>query len=184
MSAMPRLIHPRLQRPLLPIEGFKMTVADRSDRFDPRRSMTAAILLGIGIMAAVDEIIFHQLLAWHHFFDWSTPAFALFSDGLLHAGELILLVLGFNMMLDLRGRGALARRPAQAGFLLGLGGFQLFDGIIDHKLLRLHQVRYVEPLWPYDLAWNGFAIVLIAIGMLLARRARSERTAADAPQGR
>jgi uncharacterized membrane protein len=26
--------------------------------------------------------------------------------------------------------------------LLGLGAFQVFDGIVDHKLLQLHQVRY------------------------------------------
>jgi uncharacterized membrane protein len=153
-----------------------MAVMDPPDRIDPRRSMIAAALLGIGVMAAVDEIVFHQLLAWHHFFDWSTPAFGLFSDGLLHSGELILLVLGFFMIMDLRGRGALARRPALAGFFLGLGGFQLFDGIIDHKVLGLHQVRYVETLWPYDLAWNGFAVVLLAVGALLARCARGERT--------
>jgi len=46
---------------------------------DQKRSFMSAVPLGIGVMAAVDEIIFHQLLAWHHFFDWGTPAFSVFS---------------------------------------------------------------------------------------------------------
>ena len=140
---------------------------------DTRRSMVAAILLGIGMMAAIDEIVFHQILAWHHFFDWSTPAFGLFSDGLLHSAELVLLVLGFFMFGDLRARQALARTHAWAGFFYGMGGFQLFDGIVNHKILGLHQIRYVEDIWIYDLAWNGFAVVLLAIGFMLARRARA-----------
>ncbi len=57
-------------------------------------------------------------------------------------------------------------------FFLGLGGFQIFDGIIDHKILRLHQIRYVENVLPYDLAWNGAGILLLLTGWLLYRRAR------------
>lgn len=139
----------------------------------PRRSMTATILIGIGLMAAVDEIVFHQILAWHHFFDRATPAIGLMSDGLLHAAELIFIVAGFFMLAELRSRHALAPRAAWAGLLIGLGGFQLFDGIVNHKLLRLHQIRYVDTLWPYDLAWNGAALVLLLAGLALARRGGS-----------
>lgn len=139
---------------------------------DPRRSRTAGLLIGIGIMAAVDEIVFHQILAWHHFYDLSTPAIGLLSDGLLHSAELIILVAGFFLFAEVRRRQALARLSAWAGFFIGAGGFQLFDGIIDHKVLRVHQVRYVENLLPYDIAWNGAALVLLAIGIVLARRAR------------
>jgi len=138
---------------------------------EPRRSMLATILIGIGLMAAVDEIVFHQILAWHHFYDRSTPAIALLSDGLLHSAELIFLVAGFFMFADLRRRDTLAPTAAWAGFFLGAGGFQLFDGIVDHKVLRLHQIRYVENLWPYDVAWNAAAVALLVIGILLLRRA-------------
>jgi uncharacterized membrane protein len=37
-------------------------------------------------------------------------------------------------------------RPPEAA--LGLGGFQPFDGRIDHKVLRGHQIRYGVPLLP------------------------------------
>jgi len=124
------------------------------------------------MMAAIDEVVFHQLLAWHHFFDWGTPAFSLLSDGLLHSAELILFVLGFFMFSRLYRRGALNRTAAWAGFILGMGAFQLFDGIVDHKLLRLHQIRYVENVLLYDVIWNGIALLLLLVGYLLFRRAR------------
>lgn len=139
---------------------------------DSRRSLFATIPLGIGMMAAVDEVIFHQLLRWHHFFDWSSPAYSIISDGILHSGELIFFVLGFFIFADLRNQHMLDRTSALAGFFIGLATFQLFDGIIDHKVLRLHQVRYVDNLLPYDLAWNGFGLLLLMIGFLILKRSR------------
>ena len=123
-------------------------------------------------MAAVDEIIFHQILAWHHFYDRSTPAIGLVSDGFLHAAELVAVVAGFFLLADVNRRQELCRYTAWSGFLLGAGGFQLFDGIVDHKVLRLHQIRYDVNLLPYDLAWNGFAVALVVAGLLVHRRAR------------
>ena len=139
---------------------------------DTRRSLVAVLLIGVGLMAAVDEIVFHQLLAWHHFFDRATPAIGLLSDGLLHAAELISLVAGFFLLSELKRQQALAKGYARAGFFLGAGGFQLFDGVIDHKVLRVHQVRYVDNLWPYDLGWNAAGVALLLIGWWLLRRAR------------
>lgn len=137
-------------------------------------SFQVTILIGIGIMAAIDEIVFHQLLAWHHFYDRSTPAWALFSDGVLHAAELIAVVAGFFLLSDLKRRHKLATDWAWSGFFIGMGGFQLFDGIVDHKILRVHQIRYgVDNLWLYDLTWNGAGLLLILIGVVLGLRARS-----------
>ena len=125
------------------------------------------------MMAALDEIVFHQLLRWHHFYDRATPAIGLISDGVLHAAELVALVAGFFLLSRLRAHAALAASRAWAGLFLGLGGFQLFDGIINHKVLRLHQVRYdVASLLPYDLAWNAVGVVLLIIGAGLLLRAR------------
>jgi len=125
-------------------------------------------------MAAVDEIVFHQILGWHHFYDRATPAIGLLTDGLLHSAELILLVAGFFMLADLRGRQAFTVRAGWAGFFIGAGGFQLFDGLIDHKVLRLHQIRYdVDNLLPYDILWNIAGAVLLTIGIILARRTRA-----------
>ncbi len=139
---------------------------------NPSRSLWTAFLIGLGIMAAIDEIVFHQLLAWHHFYDLATPAISLLSDGLLHAAELLALVGGFFLYADLRRRHELAQMWAWSGFFLGLGSFQLFDGIVDHKILRIHQVRYGVDILPYDLAWNGFGILLLLIGFWLRWQAK------------
>lgn len=130
-------------------------------------------------MAAVDEIVFHQLLAWHHFYDRSTARIGLLSDGLLHAFELILLVAGFFLLADLRRRGTLHTRRAWAGFLLGAGGFQLFDGVVVHKILRLHQIRYDVALFVYDATWIASAVLLLVAGaaVLLVGRRRASSTA-------
>ncbi|MBX9245385.1 DUF2243 domain-containing protein [Actinotalea ferrariae] len=138
---------------------------------DHRRSVGTGVLLGVAVMAAVDEIVFHQLLGWHHFYDRATPDVALLSDGLLHAAELVMLVAGVFLVADLSRSGRLARASASGGALLGAGGFQLFDGLVDHKLLQLHQVRYGVDLLPYDLAWNAAGLVLLAAGAVVTRRA-------------
>jgi len=133
------------------------------------RAVRSGALLGIGAVAAVDEIIFHQLLAWHHFYDGSTGTIGILTDGLLHAGELIALALGSVGLWRLRDAGSLSKRHAWSGFFLGAGGFQLFDGLIVHKVLKFHQIRYVDNLLPYDLAWNGAALCLLWVGLYLTK---------------
>jgi uncharacterized membrane protein len=143
------------------------------------RSFWGAFLVGVAVLAAIDEIVFHQILAWHHFYDGSTTAVALVSDGILHAAELVFLVAGFFVLADARRRSTLSRPRAWAGFFCGGGVFQLWDGLIDHKVLRVHQVRYDVDLLPYDIAWNASALVLLAIGIGIAIRG-NRRASADA----
>lgn len=132
------------------------------------RPFGAGLLIGIGLMAAVDEIVFHQLLGWHHFYDRDTTRVGLVSDGLLHAAELVALVAGFFLLADARRRGPSMGLFPWAGLFVGLGVFQLWDGLVNHKVLRLHQVRYDVDLLPYDLLWNGAAALLLAVGVVLA----------------
>ncbi|PRD45559.1 DUF2243 domain-containing protein [Sphingobacterium haloxyli] len=139
-----------------------------------RWSARAGAMVGIGTMAAVDEIVFHQILAWHHFYDGATEAIGLLADGFLHAFELILLVAGFFIMLDLRRKNCFLPKIAWASACLGAGGFQLFDGLINHKVLRLHQIRYVSNVLPYDIAWNMAGLLLLGVGILLYRRYTKE----------
>ncbi|HKG50595.1 MAG TPA: DUF2243 domain-containing protein [Actinomycetales bacterium] len=134
------------------------------------RSAGSGALVGVGIAAFVDETVFHQLLHWHHFYDKSTPAAGLVSDGIFHAFGWIALVAGLFLYADLQRRGGFARGSWWGGLLAGAGGFQLYDGTVQHKLLRLHQIRYDVDLLAYDLAWNVAAVVLLLAGVVLLRR--------------
>ena len=134
-------------------------------------------LIGAGFMSAIDEIVFHQLLGWHHFYDRSTPLIGLMSDGLLHAAELIAFTAGFLLFYRARQQRQLLPIFAWAGFFLGMGIFQMFDGIVDHKILRLHQIRYgVENILLYDISWNATGAILVIGGWALYRRARRQFT--------
>ena len=128
-------------------------------------SLRAGILVGIGFVAAIDELVFHQLLGWHHFYDLSTPFIGLVSDGILHAAELICMVAGFMTMLNLQRSSTLLPPAAFGGFLCGVGGFQLFDGIVNHKILQIHQIRYGVDILPYDILWNLVAVLFLTIGI-------------------
>lgn len=138
-----------------------------------RQVQQIGLMLGIGIMGAVDEIVFHQLLQWHHFYMATTDYWRIVSDGLFHTFTTTLLFVG-AILLFLH-RHAISQimrgRPFWASIFVGAGAFQLFDGIVIHKVLQLHQVREtVENLLPYDIAWNLSGVMLLVIGIYLWRR--------------
>lgn len=125
-----------------------------------RRSIWSGTLAGVGLMAFTDETVFHQLLRWHHFYDKSTLAVGLVSDGLFHAGGLIAMVAGLFLLADAHRQGGFVPKRWWGGLLLGAGPFQL---------LGLHQIRYHVTIWPYDLTWNLIAFIMILAGVLLMK---------------
>jgi uncharacterized membrane protein len=134
-------------------------------------SVWSGVLIGIGIAAFVDETVFHQLLHWHHFYDKSTPDAGLVSDGLFHAFGWFAVVIGLVWVADLRRQQTLTSRGLLGGIFLGAGFFQLYDGTVQHKLLKLHQIRYHVDLVGYDWTWNILALIFLIIGSLLVRSA-------------
>ncbi|MCC4723765.1 DUF2243 domain-containing protein [Salinicoccus sp. RF5] len=146
----------------------------------PAMNIWSGVLFGIGLMALIDEIIFHQLLQWHHFYDLSTPFIGILSDGLLNAFALFALVAGLFMFADIQRRHIAHVRMWTASLFLGLGGFQVFDGIVNHKLLQIHQVRYGVEILPYDLAWNISGLILLIIGTVLFTQAKKRMKPSEA----
>jgi uncharacterized membrane protein len=133
------------------------------------RSVLAGALIGIGVAGFLDETVFHQLLHWHHFYDRSTPTVGLVSDGFFHAGSWIVLVVGWFLVADLHRRRVTVPKRVWAGGLLGWGAFQVYDGLVQHKLLGLHQIRYGVDLLPYDLTWNVAGGIGVVAGLALLR---------------
>jgi uncharacterized membrane protein len=129
------------------------------------------VLVGIGIAGTLDEVVLHQLLGWHHFYDRSTPSVGLVSDGLFHILSTTVLVIGVIQLVERRPTTPDPPGMAVAGILLGAGGFNLYDGTVQHKLLGLHQVRAGAPNnLPYDLAFLAIAAAVALSGALLLRR--------------
>lgn len=143
------------------------------------RNLWTGILFGLGLVAFIDEVVFHQLLHWHHFYDKSTKDIGLVSDGLFHAFSWFATIASSFMLADLHRRHAFWLSQWLGGILLGGGVFQLYDGIIQHKLMRLHQIRYNVDIRPYDWAWNVIAALMILAGLILILRTRHVRTHAE-----
>jgi uncharacterized membrane protein len=93
------------------------------------RNLWSGIFLGIGFVAFIDEAVFHQLLHWHHFYDRSTTSAGLISDGFFHAFSWVATVGSLFMLSAVRSVKGWMPRRWTAGMLLGIGGFQLYDGI-------------------------------------------------------
>ena len=146
---------------------------------EPNRSLLwPAVLVGIGVAGSLDEIVLHQLLRWHHFYDRGSQAAGLIADGIFHLGSTAALVIGLVLLVQRWRTGPGPLRQSAAGILLGAGGFNLYDGTIQHKLLGLHQVRAGAPNnLPYDLVFIAIAAVVLLAGLLLFRVAGSPRAA-------
>ncbi|MEK4198478.1 DUF2243 domain-containing protein [Cytobacillus sp. FSL K6-0265] len=133
-------------------------------------NLISGILFGLGLVAFIDEMVFHQLLSWHHFYDQSTTKIGLLSDGLFHAFSWFATVASLFMVADLRRRDSWWKKRWIGGVLLGIGLFNLYDGLIQHKVFKLHQIRYGVDLLPYDLVWNITAALITIIGIIIIRK--------------
>lgn len=134
-----------------------------------RPEVWPGLVAGVGLAMTLDEVVFHQLLGWHHLLE-SAP---LSSDGLLHVVGTAALVVGAVLLARRR---PLPRRRTAGWVLTGLGGFDLYDGVVDHAVLRLHQVREGVPdELPYDVGWLAVSLAVLAVGVLLLRRPPVER---------
>ena len=138
-----------------------------------RALLRTGAVLGIGVVGTLDEVLFHQLLQWHNFYVHTTQFWRVFSDGVFHflSGSALflgaVLLWGQRRLIGSAGSG----RALAAGILFGMGGFNLYDGTIQHKILQLHPVReQVDNILPYDLAFNAAAVALLAVGWYIWRR--------------
>ncbi|MDQ6673839.1 MAG: DUF2243 domain-containing protein [Chloroflexota bacterium] len=147
--------------------------------------LLTGILLGVGAIGAVDEAVFHQILQWHTLY-WGTDEHGrIFSDGMFHLLTASLLVWGVLRVWQAQHGSVVTPRDALlAGVLIGAGGFNLYDGLVQHLLLHLHLVNeYVcaSPQadnsiancpadLPYEIAWLLAAAVLLGVGLLWRRR--------------
>ena len=146
------------------------------DRTRPRLFMPATILLGIGLGGFFDGIVIHQVLQWHHMVSTPSPPDTLASlqlntlaDGLFHAFTWLVTVVGVALLFVAARPPEGAARHLVGGLLIGWGGFNVVEGIINHHLLNLHHVRPGPDQVLYDLGFLAWGAVMLVVGYLLTR---------------
>ncbi len=159
------------------------------NRRQARSVLFTGVLIGIGIVGFLDETIFHQLLQWHAFY-WATDQHGrILSDGLFHLFSTLLLLWGLFRVWRGRAHWRDASGPIIiAGILMGAGGFNFYDGIIQHAILHLHLVNeHVCNLGithgdntlancpqdiPYEVVWDIVGFAILALGFFFWRQHR------------
>lgn len=142
------------------------------------RVQNAAILLGIGLGALLNNVVLQQILQWHGMLSSRLPLASLeaMHKNLEAAGWFNLVAVGvcfaaaWMLVRAIRDSG---RVPSRVGFvshvLLGWGVFNLIEGLVYHHVLELHHVHdrpALDPLydWLYLLGSGvGFIILSLAL---------------------
>ncbi len=142
--------------------------------------IAAATTLGIAFGGFIDGIFFHQVLQWHEMLSFRIPLTTLmnksvnmFWDGVFHAFCLIVAITGLYLLLQLffRKDVLITRAVFTGGLILGWGIFNIVEGVIDHHLLRLHNVKETsENILMWNYGFLAVSVFLIAAGARVIRR--------------
>lgn len=144
--------------------------------------IAAATLIGIGMGGFVDGIVLHQILQWHQMLSARLPPDTLlnketnmFWDGIFHAFTWLTTALGIYLLwrLAYERKAVLSNRVFGGSLLFGFGLFNVVEGIIDHHILVLHNVREISS---NQSAWNygflGISLVMLLVGWGLVQQGR------------
>nr|MDH3154509.1 DUF2243 domain-containing protein [Bacillus licheniformis] len=85
-----------------------------------KKAFWGPFLFGVGIIAMIDGIIFHQLLQWHSVYMDTDRSHQIMSDGLFHLFSLVILFIG-GILLWNRGELGVTGRKTSFGEPLCLG---------------------------------------------------------------
>lgn len=152
---------------------------------------TAAMVLGIGLGGFLDGIILHQILQLHEMLSNKIPSTTyvgksinMFWDGIFHFFCLLVVITGVILLWKLTSRKDADRsgRLLAGGLLTGWALFNIVEGIIDHQLLKLHNVIELSP--NHAVGNYGFliaSVIMLLVGILITKKkqALSQRPAAS-----
>jgi uncharacterized membrane protein len=152
------------------------------------RLASAGALIGIGLGAFFDGIVFHQLLQWHNMLSGPVPPTTvdnlrinIFWDGMFHAFAWIVLVCGLSLLWTTARRGGpdLQTRALVGAVVFGWGLFNLIEGTVNHHILEVHHVVHGDHQLFADLAFLASGAALFAFGLWLMITAERGGTAPD-----
>lgn len=154
-----------------------------------RRGLLASGVFGFGFSGLIDVLVLHHVLQWHHLVSGIYPVNTLsglrvnvFADGLFSIGMVIIMGIGAGLLWQSERRAdePLAVRPLAGTAIIGLGAFDVYDAVVDHAILGLHQ-----PLGPggqslslggrYNLHWLGVSLLFVLAGYYVYRTGTQNR---------
>lgn len=174
-------------------KGHATVIASGQVRPNPVPLSTAALVLGIGLGGFADGIVLHQILQWHEMLSAKIPPVTLqaksvnmFWDGIFHFFCLLVTLTGIVLLwrVGLRKDANRSGRLLAGGLMGGWGVFNIVEGIMDHQVLKLHNVREISENIP---AWNfgflGFSVLLAGVGFALIQKGRMETQRHEVTKG-
>ncbi len=135
------------------------------------------MVLGIGLGGFTDGILLHQVLQWHEMLSNKVAidtvlgkSVNMFWDGIFHFFCLIVVLVGVVLLWKMLFRKDIERsgKLLSGGLLLGWGLFNIVEGIIDHHLLKLHNIRETHTnidFWNF--AFLGLSVIMLITGCAL-----------------
>ncbi|QRV15565.1 DUF2243 domain-containing protein [Haloterrigena salifodinae] len=141
-----------------------------------RRFLLAGGTIGFGFGAVVDTVIFHLTLQTHHLLSGYYDPYSLdgyrtnvMFDGLFLIATLAITCVGFGLLW--RVVNGTDRRFSTTyllgSVLVGASVFNVYDGVVDHYVLDLHNVVHGTEAWnPH---WVVVSVILLALGLGLLR---------------
>ncbi|HEX8460166.1 MAG TPA: DUF2243 domain-containing protein [Segetibacter sp.] len=141
---------------------------------------TASIVLGIGLGGFIDGIFLHQVLQWHEMLSNKIPpstyvakSINMFWDGVFHAFCFIVVLIGVVLLWKLIKRKDIdtSGRLFGGGLLSGWSLFNIVEGIIDHHILKLHNVlEYTADHDVANFSFLGGSVVMLIVSYFIVKK--------------
>lgn len=145
----------------------------------------ASVVLGIAVGGFCDGIVFHEILQWHGMLTNKIAANTLinknvnvFWDGIFFGFIWITTIIGLYLLWQLLHRPFINRSGLllSGGMFLGWGIFNFAEGLINHHILGLHNIREASAnpeSWNYG--FLAFSVLLILLGYILIKKGKADR---------
>ncbi|MDQ2049150.1 DUF2243 domain-containing protein [Natronolimnohabitans sp. A-GB9] len=143
-----------------------------------RRLLLSGGTIGFGFGAVIDVVLFHQIFQTHHLLSGFYDPYSLdglrtnvMFDGLFTLGMLSIMAVGLGLLWRLAN--GTDRRFSTTylvgAIVVGMGTFNVIDGVVSHYVLDLHNVVHGTEAWnPH---WLAVSVLMLAVGLWLLRRA-------------
>ena len=147
---------------------------------NPEPLGAVAIILGMGAGGFADGIILHQILQFHEMLSARIQtdtvigkSINMFWDGIFHFFTLLIVLCGIILLWKLLKKNIIHTSGYlfSGGLLTGWAIFNLIEGIINHHILKLHNIKELSA---HHEVWNWgfltFTVLLFISGWMLMKK--------------